>query len=142
MTTGKAKERILERVLNSDNEVFLRSDFSDIANYQQAGRALNSLISEGRLIRISKGVYAKARKNRITGKPMLSAAGGFIAVAEEALDRLGIKWSHSKAMATYKDGSSQVPVNCEVVIEGKFQRIISAGNCRLRVFSNKNSNVR
>ena len=89
MTTGKAKERILERVLNSDHEVFLRSDFSDIANYQQAGRALNSLMSEGRLIRISKGVYAKARKNRITGKPMLSAAGGFIAVAEEAYLKRG-----------------------------------------------------
>lgn len=51
--------------------VFTRKDFIALGGYDQVGRALLSLTREGKLIRIGYGLYAKARKNRITGLPIL-----------------------------------------------------------------------
>ena len=34
------KDKILKRIQDAENYVFMRQDFSDIANYDQVGRAL------------------------------------------------------------------------------------------------------
>ena len=54
--------------------------------------SIKSLSREGKLLKIGYGLYAKARINRITGKPMLAAEGGFTAISREALSRLGVNW--------------------------------------------------
>ena len=85
------------------------------------------------MIRIGYGLYAKACTNSITGKPMLSAPGGFAQVAKEALSRLGVRWKPSKFEAAYQAGSTQLPANTEVMVSEPFNRRIGTGKFKLRV---------
>lgn len=133
MKAQSLKSKIISQISQSEHEVFLRSDFKKISGYAQTSRVLNQLISEAVLIRIGYGLYAKARLNRITGEPMASASGGFIQVAEEALSRLGVKWKVSRAVDDYQLGNStQVPINAEVIIKGRFRRKIGYGHFMLK----------
>lgn len=114
--------------------VFIRRDFASISDYDQIGRALLSLIRQGKLIRLGYGLYAKARKNRITGLPMLAAEGGFDQVAKEALTSLGVKWKPSIAEQNYNAGlTTQIPVNTQVLINGRFNRTIGTQQFKLQV---------
>lgn len=65
MTT---KDRIQSQLNRSKRYVFTRDDFRDIAGYDQVGRALRTLVNEGKLMKVGYGVYTKARRNIITGK--------------------------------------------------------------------------
>lgn len=127
------KSKITTKISRSKREVFLRSDFEKLAGYDQIGRALRQLTSEGVLVKVGYGLYAKARPNRITGKPMLSAKGGFTQVAEEALSRLGVKWKPSKSVAAYQAGSTQIPANAEVIIFDRFNRRIGTEKFELQI---------
>ncbi len=126
------KLKIVTKISRSRREVFLRSDFASLAGYDQIGRALRQLSSEGVLVKVGYGLYAKARPNRITGKPMLAAKGGFTQVAEEALSRLGVKWKPSKLAQDYQYGSTQIPANAEVIILGRFNRRIGTEKFELK----------
>lgn len=127
------KAKVAMKISRSKREVFLRSDFEKLAGYDQIGRALRQLIAEGVLIKIGYGLYAKARLNRITGKPMLSAQGGFTQVAEEALSRLGVKWEPLRSIQAYQAGSTQIPANAEVIIFDRFNRRIGTEQFELQV---------
>jgi hypothetical protein len=127
------KSKVCTKISRSKREVFLRSDFKSLAGYDQIGRALRQLTSEGFLLKIGYGLYAKARPNRITGKPMLSAEGGFSQVAEEALSRLGVKWQPSKTVLAYQAGSTQIPANAEVVVLDRFNRRIGTEKFELQM---------
>ena len=124
MSRPALKSKVATKISRSRREVFLRSDFEKLAGYDQVGRALRQLTSDGLLVKIGYGLYAKARPNRITGIPMLSANGGFTQVAEEALNRLGIMWEASPSTKAYQAGSTQIPANAEVVIFDRFSRKI------------------
>ena len=54
MTT---KDRIQSRLNRSKRYVFTRDDFRDIAGYDQVGRALRTLVNEGKLMKVGYGVY-------------------------------------------------------------------------------------
>ncbi|MCF6766659.1 DUF6088 family protein [Thiotrichales bacterium 19S3-7] len=126
------KTAIFKKIKISKKEVFIRSDFKKIADYDQVGRALKELASDGELIRVGYGLYAKARKNRISGKPMVAAAGGFRQVAEESLKRLKVKWGYDNATKSYQKGSNQIPTkNIEIATTDRFNRKISLGNNRV-----------
>jgi hypothetical protein len=127
------KSKVCTKISRSKREVFLRSDFKSLAGYDQIGRALRQLTSEGFLLKIGYGLYAKARPNRITGKPMLSAEGGFSQVAEEALSRLGVKWQPSKTVLAYQAGSTQIPANAEVIVLDRFNRRIGTEKFELQM---------
>lgn len=127
------KSKISTKVSRSKREVFLRSDFESLAGYDQVGRALRQLAVEGFLLKIGYGLYAKARPNRITGKPMLSAEGGFSQVAQEALSRLGVKWQPSESVQAYQAGSTQIPANAEVIILERFNRRIGTDKFELQM---------
>lgn len=128
------KKKILAKINRCyKRTVFTRKAFSALAGYDQVGRALLSLTQEGRLIRIGYGLYAKARINRLTGAPMLAAEGGFDQVAKEALDLLGVKWEPSDSEQKYNAGSTQIPVNSQVSIHGRFNREIYTDKFRLQV---------
>ena len=127
------KSKIATKISRSKREVFLRSDFKKMAGYDQVGRALRQLTAEGTLMKIGYGLYAKAQTSIITGKPMLAARGGFSQVAEEALLRLGVNWGPSKAVQEYQAGSTQIPVNAEVVIFDRFNRRIGTDKFKLRM---------
>jgi len=127
------KSKVSMKISRSKREVFLRSDFENLAGYDQIGRALRQLTSEGTLLKVGYGLYAKARPNRITGKPMLSAEGGFSQVAEEALSRLGVKWQPSKTVQAYQAGSTQIPANAEVIVLDRFNRRIGTEKFELQM---------
>ena len=114
--------------------IFVREDFAKFGGYDQVGRALLELTKEGELLRIGYGLYAKARKNRLTNRPMLACEGGFIEAAREALDLLGVKWSPSELEEKYNSNlTTQIPINPKVNIKGRFNRKIFKDNLVLQV---------
>lgn len=127
------KSKVATKISRSKREVFLRTDFETLAGYDQIGRALRQLTSDGVLVKVGYGLYARARPNRITGKPMLAAKGGFTQVAEEALSRLGVKWEPSKSVLDYQSGSTQIPANAEVIIFERFNRRIGTEKFELQM---------
>ncbi len=136
MAMQSLKTQIDIKIKRSSRTVFLRADFEKLGGYDQIGRALRALIKDGKLIKIGYGIYAKARPNRLTGKPMLAAEGGFNQVAEEALQRLGVKWAKSEAFTAYQNGSSQIPANAEVVVLDRFCRKIATDKFKLQIARN------
>lgn len=132
MSTQTLKAKVNIKIDRSARQVFLRSDFVKLGGYDQIGRALRDLATDGNLIKIGYGLYAKARLNRLTGKPMLAAEGGFVAVAKEALKRLGVKWSDTNFDA-YQKGATQIPANAQVVVFGRFNRKIGTDKFKLRI---------
>lgn len=127
------KDRINLRIRRSNRQVFLRSDFKKLGEYDQIGRALRNLEAEGQLMRIGYGLYAKVRPNRLTGKPMLAAEGGFDQVAREALKRLRVNWQPSDAVKAYQSGSSQIPVNTQFIVLDRFNRKIGTDKFKLEL---------
>jgi len=125
--------RIETKIQRSRRNVFLRADFELLSGYDQVGRALRTLVAKGQLLKIGYGLYAKARPNRLTGKPMLAMEGGFTAIAEEALKRLKIKWQPSAALKAYQAGVAQIPVNAEVLVRQRFNRKIGFGRYQLQI---------
>lgn len=133
MTTETLKSRIQDKIRKSRRAVFVRNDFDALGGYDQVGRALRQLVRQGRLVRIGKGLYAKARKNRITGKLMLAVPGGFDQVSKEALDRLGVEWEPGSAEKAYQAGGTQIPARVVVKVSGPFHRRIAYGKYRLGI---------
>ena len=133
MKTQTLKGRINIRIRRSNRQVFLRSDFKKLGEYDQVGRALRSLEAEGQLMRVGYGLYAKARPNRLTGKPMLAADGGFEQVAREALTRLQVSYKPSDANNSYQNGSSQIPVNSQFIVLDRFNRKIGTDKFQLEL---------
>lgn len=125
--------KIKRKILRSRKSVFVRSDFNKLGGYVQVGRALRELISEGYLIKMGYGLYARARPNRITGKPMLDNRDGFYGASIEALKRLNVDWQPTGATEDYQRGSTQIPVNFEVKILDRFQRKIKTDKFELKI---------
>ena len=126
------KTKISEKIRKAKSKnVFIRDDFKSLGGYDQIGRALKELTKEGRLIKIGYGLYAKAIKNRITNKPMIASDNGFIGVAEEALNRLKVKWKRTPI--ENEDNSTQVRASAAVIIESRFNRKIGTDRFKLKI---------
>jgi hypothetical protein len=116
-TPGKLEVQILKRIARKRGDVFLRADFGDMGSYGQVGRALRNLVRKGQLLKIGQGLYARARKSSIDGKPMLPNG---LATLKEALRRLGVETVPTRAERAYNSGESvQVPTGRVVAIRGK-----------------------
>jgi len=135
MAKESLKSNIEAKIRRSCRNVFLRRDFGRLGGYDQVGRALRTLVAEGKLMKIGYGLYARARPNRLTGQPMLTVDGGFNEIAQEALNRLRIKWKPADFVSAYQAGSTQVPANAEVIVFDRFNRKI--GNDRFQLHVNK-----
>ncbi|TPE55352.1 S-adenosylhomocysteine hydrolase [Maribrevibacterium harenarium] len=124
------QSRIQYRVKRSKRSVFMRSDFKDIADYDQVGRCLRQLVSEGLLIKISYGLYVRARINRITGKPMPDNPAGSDGVMMEALERLNVAYSVDEVSQSSLSGNStQIPAKIKVTPSSpRFTRKIKVGS--------------
>ncbi len=133
MTRQTLKTRIERKIKRSCRGVFLRRDFEKLGDYDQVGRALLALTREQKLQRIGYGLYAKARKNRITGKPMIAARGGLMEVAEESCKRLGVNYTRGESYQAYQNGSTQIPVRPEINVYGRFSRKIGFGKNKVMV---------
>jgi hypothetical protein len=128
------RARIGERIARRRDEVFLTREFRDLGGEDQVLRALRGLVRDGRLVRLGYGVYGRAETSRLSGKPMLAAAGGFIGAARQALDKLGVAWEPTDAQRAYNEGrSTQVPVNPAVRVKGRFARHLRYQDTELRL---------
>lgn len=123
------QSKIEMRIKRSKRSVFLRSDFEDIAGYDQVGRGLKKLAQEGLLIKIGYGLYVRARKNRITGKLMPDNDGGADGVMIEAMERLGVDYKFDKLSNMNLTGqSTQIPANVKIIPKDpRFTRKITVG---------------
>lgn len=105
--SGIKKE--IERAINESGEVlFASSDFLYVASKASASRVLRSLCIEGRLIRISLGIYARAEISSISGKPYVPIEPMLIALL--VMKKLGVEARLGRAYIEYNYGiSNQVP---------------------------------
>lgn len=88
--------------------IYLTSDFSYLGSRYQIRKEINRLIESGKLIRISKGVYVRGIKSKLTGEiiPELPLP----ILARKVLERLGIQIVPFKLEADYNSGvTTQVP---------------------------------
>lgn len=101
----------------------MREDFIDLGGYDQVGRALLRLTRKGVIIKIGYGLYAKAKISSLTGEPMLIEPLPIL--AKEAMKRLGIKVSPTKAELDYQAGkTTQVPTGRLIGVKGRVNRKI------------------
>ena len=132
MRKDSLQTRIANRIARSKRDVYLTSDFSGMSGEDQIIRALRALVAERKLLRLGKGVYAKARPSQLSGRAVLANPGGFQVVAQQALTRLGVEWSPTEAQRAFAENrSTQIPVNPVVRINGRFARKLSYGSSEL-----------
>ncbi|WP_445219788.1 DUF6088 family protein [Bradyrhizobium sp. Pa8] len=123
-------ERKIDR--KKQDTAFLPREFMTLGGEDQVLRALRTLVDKGRLVRLGYGVYGRAVPSRLTGRPVLMSPDGFVGVAREALDKLGVKWEPTEAERAYNEGrSTQIPVNPVVRVKGRFSRHLRYGNTEL-----------
>lgn len=121
----KLTDKIEKRIKNSEQFVFLREDFGDLAGYDQVGRSLKQLVSQEKLVRVGYGVYVKTRVSLMTGKAIPVTNGGVDSIFIETINRLGVEWEFTGLTEKYLNGEvTQVPAGKEIKIINKkrFQR--------------------
>ena len=126
------QDQIEARVAERNDAVYLTREFTDLGAKRQVLRALANSVAAGRLVRLGYGVYGPAIQSRLTGKPMLANPGGFMVAARQALTKLGVAWEPTEWERAYNEGrSTQVPVNPQVKVRGRFSRKLSDGGKEL-----------
>ena len=109
----KLADRISRSIAQRQGLVVLRSEFSRMGSDSQVGRVLARLVAEGRLVRVSKGAFAKARINKFTGQP--TPAGTLEDVAAELFRKLNVEIAPSRLADDYNSGrSTQIPMRATV----------------------------
>lgn len=109
----KLEDRMNRSIKQRAGVVVLRSDFAGMASDSQIGRILARFVAEGKLVRVSKGAFAKTRINKFTGEP--TAAGTLETIAAELFRKLGINIEISTLVAEYNSGkSTQIPMDATV----------------------------
>ena len=113
--------RILRSVSNRSGDVFLRTDFETFGSPAQISRALKELQSNGRLIKLGMGVYAKAMPSMLSGRSI--PVKPLEVLAPQALRKLGVTVDASRLTKAYNSGqSTQIPAG--VVINTGKRRIV------------------
>ena len=111
------ENRIKISVGKRKDDVFLKRDFSAMGSEAQLTRALRQLVASGFIVRFGIGVYAKAKKSALTGKPI--PVRPVAVLAPDALKKMGVAVFPSKLVQDYNAGrTTQLPVN-EVVNTGR-----------------------
>ncbi|MFZ3185273.1 MAG: DUF6088 family protein [Pseudomonas sp.] len=120
MKSETLERRLQKRIARKRGDVFLRADFEDLGGYDQVGRVLRELVKKEQLLKIGYGVYARAVKSPISGKPMPPKG---LATLTEAVARLGFKALPTRMEQDYSSGrTTQVPTGRVVAIEGRLRR--------------------
>lgn len=116
----RVAQRIKISVAQSKDEVFLRREFARFGSVAQVTRALGQLITEGQLVRLGVGVYAKAKRSVLSGKAI--PVRPLEMLAPLALKKLGVWAGPGRAARDYNEGrTTQLPAG--VVIDTGSRRI-------------------
>ena len=123
MRAENLETRVMKRIDRKRGDVFLRADFSDLAGYDQVGRALRLLVAKGKLLKIGQGLYARAAASPFDGTP--APVKGLRALAKEALCRLGVESAPTRFEQAYNAGqTTQVPAGRVVAVKKRVRRKI------------------
>ena len=124
--------KIEQRLMKAKGQVFLFRDAANLSNNKsQISRALGQLVKQGELIKLSCGVFAKARYSERLKKSVLD--GNPKSIFLEALTRLNVQWELGKFAQDYNAGrSTQVPVNDAIKLKSRTRRHLAWGDVRLR----------
>lgn len=116
------KNRVKYRISRSKNAVFTPSDFLDLSDRDQVGRALRQLVNEEVIIRFGQGLYAKAKRSSLTNK--LIPINPLPELAKEALQKkLNIEVVPAKEVQQYNMGkTTQVPTGRVIAVKGRVSR--------------------
>lgn len=114
------KAKITRLIANSPGEILLRADFNELGTPSRVTRALSSLVTEGKLVRLGYGIYAKAQPSSISGKPIPRKV--LEELTPEIFEQLKVPISYGKAITDYISGNTtQLPT--ALVINTGRQRI-------------------
>nr|WP_292001245.1 DUF6088 family protein [Chlorobium sp.] len=126
------KERMIRSITMRRGEIIMRSDFTRMGSQSQISRLLADFVSEGRLVRLGYGIFAKARISSISGKAVPREP--LEVLAQEAFRRLMIEAKPGKAQKEYASGqSTQVPVQAVFDTgQRRISRKLTVGNRKVR----------
>lgn len=107
--------------------VFLRSDFESFGSPTRVTRALQELITEGRIVRAGRGIYVKARRSSATGNAV--PVEPLETIAYKALSALGVDAQPGSAHRTYVGGATHdVPMEISIDVgSSRISRRIELG---------------
>lgn len=115
------RERVIHAISVSESDVFLKRDFAPSGSTSQVTRVLRLLMNEGLVVRISVGVYARAKFSVLTGKPI--PVKPVTVLAPEVLRRFGIEAHARRLVQEYNQGkTTQTPTDA----------VINTGRRRIR----------
>lgn len=118
------EDKICERIKSSTENVFLSSDFANIATPAQVSRILRRLSEKRVLIKIGVGIFVKTIQSPYFDKPIPSMS--FPELAREALQKLNVKTFPCDAVEAYNKGqSTQVPTGLMIRVNKKVSRKLS-----------------
>ena len=114
------EDRIIRSISLRKGTVVLRSELAPLGSAAQITRVLAQLLEKGKLVRVSKGVFAKTRINKFTGT--LTVAGSLENIASETFRKLGIPVRPGRLIREYNERkTTQIPV--ELVADTGKRRI-------------------
>ena len=122
------RDRIAERIRRTrKTDVFLREDFAAFGAYDVVGRELRKLVSEGLLVQVGYGLYARAKPSVLSGKPI--PVTPLIDIGFQALRRLGYSPQPTRAALDYIERrTTQVPAGGRIAVPGaRVKRKIAFG---------------
>ncbi|SDU13640.1 hypothetical protein SAMN05216296_1980 [Pseudomonas pohangensis] len=102
------KDRMARSIALRKGEAVMRADFEALGSASQISRALKELTLEGKIVRFSRGAYAKARPSIHSGKPSTRVCLEELTV--ELFERLGEQIRVGRAAAEYASArTTQIP---------------------------------
>lgn len=126
------RERMIRSITMRRGEIIMRSDFTRMGSQSQISRLLADFVSEGRLVRLGYGIFAKSRISSISGKAVPREP--LEVLAQEAFRRLMIEAKPGKAQREYASGqSTQVPIQAVFDTgQRRISRKLTVGNRKVR----------
>ncbi len=116
--------QISQRVEHKRGDVVLREDFADFSDYDQVGRALLRLVRQGKLVKLGRGIYVRAKISPLDGKPALPKSLNKLTL--DVMRRLGVPTAPTKMERAYNTGvTTQVPSGRVVGVRKRVRRRIA-----------------
>ncbi len=129
MKTETLQTRMINRIERKRGDVFLRSDFKDLGGYDQVGRILRALVREGRLLKVSHGLYTRAVKSPFSDNYVPPKG---LTTLKEALQRVGVEVVQGRMERDYNAGrTTQVPTGRVVGVRRRVRRKIGYNGINL-----------
>lgn len=130
--------KVLAYISALEVNVILRADIRHLGEARQISRAFNTLIEDGRLIRLGYGVYVKAEWSEYIDAPLITV--GFTNACIEALNCLNINWEPGQAIRDYNEGKTQqVPARFAIRLNSRYRGCLRDGKRRLIIEGDVNA---